>query len=120
MNGLAAAHDQPRGVPGSFDAAIGAMLLLRRADVQVSVNTQINRLSSADLEPLLECLLQEGIWAWGVQLTMALGRAAGHPDWLLQPYELLDLFPRLAKLKLSRKTSVRASGTGRASFVCSV
>lgn len=99
LDGLEAAHDQQRGVAGSFQAARAALEHLRQARVPVSVNTQINHLSLPDLEALLELVLEEQIWAWGVQLTVAMGRAADHPDWLLQPYELLDLFPRLARLK---------------------
>ena len=63
------------------------------------LNTQINRLSSPELESLLEVLTNAGVWAWRVQLTVPMGRAADRPEWLLQPYELLDLFPRLAALK---------------------
>jgi radical SAM protein with 4Fe4S-binding SPASM domain len=33
-----------------------------------------------------------------VQLTVAMGRAADHPELLLQPYELLELMPLLAEL----------------------
>jgi radical SAM protein with 4Fe4S-binding SPASM domain len=41
-------------------------------------------------------LLDAGILAWQVQLTGPMGRAADWPDLLLQPYEMLDLVPRLA------------------------
>jgi radical SAM protein with 4Fe4S-binding SPASM domain len=34
-----------------------------------------------------------------VQLTVPLGRAADRPDMLVQPWELLDLIPRIAELK---------------------
>ncbi len=99
IDGLEEAHDRQRGVPGSFRSACQTLRHLRQAGLQASVNTQINRLSMPELEPLLDRLLAEDIWAWGVQLTVAMGRAADHPDWLLQPYELLDLFPRLARMK---------------------
>ena len=39
-----------------------------------------------------------GAHAWLVQLTVPMGRAADRPELLLQPYELLDLFPRLAAI----------------------
>jgi len=37
--------------------------------------------------------------AWQVQLMAALGRAADRPDLLLQPWQLLELIPRLVRLK---------------------
>jgi radical SAM protein with 4Fe4S-binding SPASM domain len=57
------------------------------------VNTQINRLSMPDLPAILETLIREGAEAWQVMLTVAMGRAADEPDVLLQPYDLLALFP---------------------------
>lgn len=99
IDGLEAAHDRQRGWKGSYQEAIGALGNLASAGVPTSVNTQINRLSSPDLEQLLDVLVPLGVHAWRVQLTVAMGRAADHPEILLQPYELLDLFPRLARLK---------------------
>ena len=99
IDGLEAAHDQQRGIAGSFRSALNALDHLHRAGIKVSVNTQLNRLSLPDLELLLEVLKARHIWAWGVQITVAMGRAADNPDWLLQPYELLDLFPRLASMQ---------------------
>lgn len=100
IDGLEATHDRQRGWAGSFQAAVAAVRHVVAAGIQASVNTQINRLSLMELEPLLDLLLAERIWAWGLQLTVAMGRAADHPEWLLQPYELLELFPRLARLKM--------------------
>ena len=40
-----------------------------------------------------------GVSAWQVQLTAALGRAADRPELLLQPWDLLDVVPRVARLK---------------------
>jgi radical SAM protein with 4Fe4S-binding SPASM domain len=38
------------------------------------------------------------VHGWQLQLTVPMGRAADDPDVLLQPYELLELFPRLAAM----------------------
>src|SRR5438552_1602411 len=62
-------------------------------------NTQINRYSLADLPSVLETAIALGAHAWQIMLTVAMGRAADSPEILLQPYEMLDLFPRLAELK---------------------
>ena len=98
VDGLRAAHDRQRGVLGSFEAALAAMRHLRAAGVSMTVNTQLNRSSLPDLEGLLELLIAERAEGWQVQLTVPMGRAADRPEWLLQPWELLELYPRLAAL----------------------
>ena len=51
--------------------------------------------------------------AWQIQLTVAMGRAADEPDVLLQPYDLLELFPLLARLQGALRRGRRAC-SGRA------
>ncbi|HZF49888.1 MAG TPA: radical SAM protein [Polyangiaceae bacterium] len=99
VDGLRPAHDSIRRAQGSFDGAIAALTALREAGLRVSSNTHVNRVNSADLEALYEVLREAGIKAWQVQITAALGRAADRPAMLLQPYDLLDVMPRVAALK---------------------
>jgi radical SAM protein with 4Fe4S-binding SPASM domain len=55
-----------------------------------------------DLEGLAELLVTLGVRAWQVQLTVAMGRAADRvTELVLQPFELLELFPRLAAIQRS-------------------
>jgi radical SAM protein with 4Fe4S-binding SPASM domain len=98
IDGLEATHDLQRGVTGSFAAALAAMANLRAAGVDVSANTQINRLSMAELPAILETIIAAGAHSWQIQITVAMGRAADRPEWLLQPYDLLTLFPMLEQL----------------------
>jgi radical SAM protein with 4Fe4S-binding SPASM domain len=98
LDGVEATHDQLRGVAGSHRAALAALTHLRQAGVLVSVNTQINRLSWRELPQVLDEAIAAGAHAWQLQLTVAMGRAADAPDLLLQPYELLAVFPALAAL----------------------
>jgi radical SAM protein with 4Fe4S-binding SPASM domain len=100
LDGLEQTHDRLRGVPGSFRAALDAMDNLSAAGVRVNNNTQINRLTLRDLPELLEIMLAHGSRAWQMNLTVPMGRAADEPDVLLQPYDLLELFPLLPKLKV--------------------
>lgn len=93
IDGAEATHDRLRGSDGSHRDAIAAMRALRDAGVGLTVNTQINRLSLPDLPGILDLLAREGAIAWQVMLTVAMGRAADEPDVLLQPYDLLALFP---------------------------
>lgn len=99
IDGLEATHDRLRGVSGSHRAAIATLARVREAGMAVSVNTQINRLSLPELPQILESVIAAGAKAWQVQLTVAMGRGADDPDLLLQPYELLALFPVLAACK---------------------
>ena len=99
IDGNEATHDRLRGVAGSYRAALDAAANLRAAGVRVSVNTQINKLSMAELPDVLETVIAIGGHAWQIQLTVAMGRAADTPEVLLQPEDLLELFPLLARLK---------------------
>ncbi len=98
LDGLAPAHDLQRGLDGSFAAALAALDNLRAAGVPVSANSQINRLSVPDLPAVLELIADRGCFAWQVALTVPMGRAAERPEWLLQPWELVEVFPLLASL----------------------
>lgn len=98
MDGIGATHDIQRGVTGSFEAARTSLHHLRQAGLDVSVNSQINRLSYPELGSILDLIVEEGGHSWQIQFTVPMGRAADHPDWLMQPYELLQVIPRIAEL----------------------
>jgi len=99
IDGVEATHDRLRGVKGSYRAAVEALGHLRSAGVAVSVNTQINRLSAKDLPAVLETLIAARAHSWQIQLTVAMGRGADEPEVLLEPYDLLEVFPLIADLK---------------------
>lgn len=98
IDGLEDVHDQLRGVKGSFVAAFKALECARKYDITASVNTQITSLVIPQLRELMDLFIAAGAKNWQIQLTVAMGRAADHPELLLQPYELLDLMPLLAEL----------------------
>ena len=98
VDGIRELHDELRGVKGSFDAAFRALRLVKKYGITSSVNTQITSLVIPQLRDLMNLFIAEGAKNWQVQLTVAMGRAADHPELLLQPYELLDLMPLLADL----------------------
>lgn len=99
IDGLEKTHDLLRANKGSFSHALEALENLKQADIRPTVNTTINRLNMAQLEDLFEVLRDARVRAWQVQIIAPLGRAADRPDMLLQPYDLLDILPRLAHLK---------------------
>ena len=100
VDGLEATHDLMRAARGSCASALRALSHLRDAGIRTSSNINLNRLNEADLEPLLEVLHSLGISGWQVQITAPLGRAADRAAMLLQPWDLLPLLPRIARLKV--------------------
>jgi len=99
LDGDEATHDRLRGVEGSYRAALEAMRAIKAKGLRLSTNTQINRLSMPVLGHVLETMAEAGSRDWQIQLTVPMGRAADEPEVLIQPYELLELFPLLASLK---------------------
>jgi len=98
IDGLRDVHDKLRGVKGSFDAAFQALHAIQKCGITSSVNTQISSLVIPQLRELMKLFIAAGAKNWQIQLTVAMGRAADHPELLLQPYELLELMPLLAEL----------------------
>ena len=98
IDGLASLHDDLRGVPGSFDAAITALHRLKAHGITTSVNTQISAPIINELRELLDMIINAGISSWQIALTVPMGRAADRPELLLQPFQLLEVMPLLADL----------------------
>jgi len=99
VDGLERSHDLIRKVHGSWKSAMEALGHLRDAGIVTASNVNVNRANQSDLEALYELLREKGIKGWQVQITSALGRAADRPEMLLQPYDLLTVMPRIARLK---------------------
>jgi len=98
IDGLQHTHDMLRG-PGSFEALIGAAERISKSPIRLTTNSQINRLSLPELPALADRIVAMGSKAWQIAVTVPLGRAADRPELVLQPYELLELFPLLVWLK---------------------
>ncbi|MEO8706587.1 MAG: radical SAM protein [Kofleriaceae bacterium] len=99
VDGLEATHDRMRNLRGSFRSAMAALDQLRAAGIVTAANTNLNRLNHRDLEALYVELAARGIGSWQVQLTAPLGRAADRSELIFQPFDLLDVVPRVAALK---------------------
>jgi radical SAM protein with 4Fe4S-binding SPASM domain len=99
IDGGEATHDALRGLAGSHDAALGAMGNLTREGVQVSANTQIGRRNRRELGTIFDAIAGAGAHSWQLQITVACGRAADDPSILLEPYQLLEVMPAIARLK---------------------
>jgi radical SAM protein with 4Fe4S-binding SPASM domain len=100
IDGCEETHDLLRGKPGSWRAAFACMRHLRESGVPITCNTQINRLSAPELPVVYADIVDAGCRAWQIQMTVPMGRAADRPEILLQPWELLDVFPMLNELAI--------------------
>ncbi|BAZ05414.1 nif11-class peptide radical SAM maturase 3 [Calothrix sp. NIES-3974] len=98
IDGLEETHDRLRGRKGAWKYAFKTMSHLREVGIAFGCNTQINRLSAPEFPRIYECIRDAGARAWQIQLTVPMGNAADNADILLQPYELLDIYPMLARV----------------------
>lgn len=110
IDGPREAHDTLRAARGSFDAAIGALRSARDAGLITTANSQLNRLNAHLLRETLAALRPEGIAVWRLQLTVPMGRAAEHPEWILQPWQIISLIDTLAALQLELAAEATAAG----------
>jgi nif11-class peptide radical SAM maturase 3 len=98
LDGLEATHDRLRGKTGSWEWAFKTMSHLKEAGITFGNNTQINRLSAPEFPRIYEHIRDAGTAAWQIQLTVPMGNAADNSEILLQPYELLDIYPMIARV----------------------
>jgi radical SAM protein with 4Fe4S-binding SPASM domain len=99
VDGVEATHDALRGLRGSHAGAMRALGLLRAAGVRVGCNTQVNRANYRELPAILELVAAHAIYGWQVQLMVPMGRAAEANDLWLEPYDLLEVMPRIAEAR---------------------
>ncbi|BAB73728.1 nif11-class peptide radical SAM maturase 3 [Anabaena sp. FACHB-709] len=97
-DGMEATHDHLRGRKGSWKSGLRTMSYLKEVGILFGCNTQINRLSAPEFPSIYEHIRDAGARAWQIQLTVPMGNAADNADILLQPSELLDLYPMLARV----------------------
>ncbi|MBI3181849.1 MAG: radical SAM protein [Myxococcales bacterium] len=96
VDGMEATHDRLRGREGSWTSCFRTMEHFRSVDLPFCINSQLNRATGPDIPRLYEAIHAAGARGWMVQLTFPMGNAADHARELLQPCELLDLYPMLA------------------------
>jgi radical SAM protein with 4Fe4S-binding SPASM domain len=112
IDGPERAHDVLRARPGSHRAALRALEAAGAAGLKLSVNTQINTLNAPHLEETAELLHEAGVLIWRTQLTVPMGRAADRPDWILQPWQVVEVIDTLAALRLRYAERAIAEGRG--------
>jgi radical SAM protein with 4Fe4S-binding SPASM domain len=110
IDGPADVHDVLRASPGSHEAAMRAVANVRAAKLPVTSNSQVNRLNAHRLRETARMLEDAGVQVWRAQLTAPMGRAADHPEWILQPYMVLEVIDTLAEIQRDALERARAKG----------
>ncbi len=110
IDGPAEVHDVLRGVKGSHATAVRALDAMLDADLMVTTNMQVNRLTYHFLRDHYEFLDARSVRSWRCQLTVPMGRAADHPQWLLEPYQILEVLDTMAELQLEAAERNAARG----------
>jgi len=98
IDGLETLHDRIRGVPGSFRMAVDALHRAKAAGLEVTVNTSICCDTLPDLPGILDVIANAGVTVWQLQIAVAMGNAVDNDHILMQPYQVLELMPLLARL----------------------
>ena len=100
IDGPAPIHDRLRGNEGSHAAALRALDHARDAGLIVTSNIQINRANAEHLRETADTIRQHGVVSWQVALTVPMGHAADRPDYILEPWRVVDVIDTLADIQL--------------------
>ncbi len=110
IDGPAGIHDKLRGNLGSHAACMRAIDASREAGLVVTVTSQINKLNLHRLTDMAHEYQRRGVVAWQVQLTGPLGRAADHPEWIVDPWDVVPIIDTLAAIQMEAVNAWRAAG----------
>ena len=80
-------HDNFRGVPGAFDAAMQGIDYLKKAGVEFQLNTTVTRNNLHHFKKIFELADRLGAAAWHIFLLVPMGRAAGLADQVISARE---------------------------------
>lgn len=110
IDGPERAHDVLRARPGSWRAATRALRNAKEAGFVTASNLQVNRLTKDHLWEHAETMRELGVQTWRGQTTVPMGNAADRPEWLLQPWEVLEAVDTLAAIQEDELKRTEAAG----------
>ena len=99
IDGPADVHDTLRGNRGSWAAAMRALENAHDAGLATSSNMQVNQMNLDRMPEHVESLRDRKVRYWRAQLTVPMGNAADHPEWILQPWQILEVVESLAAIQ---------------------
>jgi heme b synthase len=94
-------HDDFRGAPGAFDAAMGALAAAREAGLEFQINTTVTRRNVAALEDILNLAVKQGAAAFHPFLLVPTGRGRDLTGDLLDAAEYEKVLNRVYDLRAS-------------------
>jgi radical SAM protein with 4Fe4S-binding SPASM domain len=105
----AALHDEFRGVPGAFDAALRALNLLRDAGVECQVNATLTALNVDYLDALIDLAQNLGAAAFHPFLLVETGRGEELAPQRLTPEQCEEMMRRLRErqVALDRRLAIK-------------
>lgn len=110
VDGPQSVHDELRDAPGSWASAMQALHNAADVGMITTSNSQINRLNRPYLRETAEALENAGVYVWRSQITAPMGRAADRPEWILQPWMVLDVMDTLADIQIEAIKRARDKG----------
>jgi AdoMet-dependent heme synthase len=90
-------HDNFRGVPGAFDAAIKGLAVARKHGLDFQINSTITSINISELEALNQLAVSLGAVGFHPFLLVPMGRGTALSDSALSPEEYEAALVRIAK-----------------------
>ncbi|MFC1541939.1 radical SAM protein [Candidatus Latescibacterota bacterium] len=90
-------HDNFRGVPGAFEAALRGLEIARKHGLDFQINSTITSLNIDELASLNDLAVSLGAVAFHPFLLVPMGRGSGLSDCALSPEEYEEALIRIAK-----------------------
>lgn len=98
VDGLPRTHERIRG-PGTFQRTLAGIRHFQAVGLSVGIMTTVNRLNLDSLESVRDMVRDLGVSSWRLQLGKPMGSMEEHDEWVIRPRQVLDLVPRLARMK---------------------
>lgn len=102
-------HDEFRGVPGAFDAAVRGIEHARAADLSFQVNTTVTKLNVKRLPEIYERAVELGAGAFDAFFLVPTGRGAALKDLAVSPEEQEKALQWLADTAAGAPIRVKAT-----------
>lgn len=98
-------HDVFRGMPGAYDHALQAIKNLAEVGnlYDIQITTTVNKQTINSLDGMLEAFLPLPITSWRTMGIAPIGRAADHPELILEKADVLYLLNFIKSKNTSRK-----------------